>query len=141
MPPRARRRAGSFRQEIFWKKRVGLTQLGRAVNGESHVLDLENAFGENLFFAEWLRFFESQNCHFLKNENRSAAIAAAEWGTEVVAVVVVVATMPTGDDGGLVARVLPMRVVAVVAGDARQHKKVQGKDLGKPLSHNWTKVR
>lgn len=101
------------------------------VNGESHVLDRENAFGENLFFADWLRFFESQNRHFLKNENRSAAIAAAERRTEVVAIVVVVATMPGGDGDGLIARVLPVRVVAVGARDARQHKKVQGKNLSK----------
>ncbi|MCC7465775.1 MAG: hypothetical protein IT261_05875 [Saprospiraceae bacterium] len=70
------------------EKRVGLTQPGRVVNGEGHVFDRENAFGENLFFAEGLRFFESQNRHFLKNENRSAAIAAAERGTEVVAMAV-----------------------------------------------------
>lgn len=63
------------------------------VNGESHVFDRENAFGENLFFAEWLRFFESQNRHFLKNENRSAAIAAAERGTEVVAMAVLRASV------------------------------------------------
>ena len=60
-PPRAGRRVDEFQQENFWKKRVGLTQLGRVVNSECQVFGRGNAFGENLFFTERMRLFKREN--------------------------------------------------------------------------------
>lgn len=98
------------------------------VNSEGYVFDQENAFRENLFFADWLRFFESQNPHFLKNKNRSAAIAAAKRRATVVAMPMLRAAVFVGREIGLhgiFAHILTVCVFAVAAWDAGQNKQVQ----------------
>lgn len=98
------------------------------VNGEGHIFDKENGFRENLFFVGGLWFLKSENRYFLKNKNRSAAIAAAKRRATVIAMPMLRAAVFVGreiDLHEIFAHILTVRVFAVAAWDAGQNKQVQ----------------
>lgn len=119
---------GGFFPEKFLKKKSWLTQLGRVVDGEGHVLQRRGASGKHVFAFPNLDFEKRQRHIFLKSKNDGTALAAAERRTQVVAMLVFGAAVCVGGKGNLGwhFRVL---VLAVAAWEAGQGKEVQAEYL------------